>query len=134
MSCYQGYSEIVFQQNHQSLSIVSYTFFDVFGMSRKMEGIRLNRMLIDRRCHQNINSSLPIILQSLFQSIQSSFPCFRSSLSQLHFQFIFRTIQDIQFTILCIIHIVDDSKTCLNIHCLTMIGRHLRRTIYNRCT
>ena len=134
VSCHQCHSEIVFQQNHQCLVVIAYTFLDVFGMSRKVEAVRLDGVLVDRCCHQHIDIAFAIVLQRSFQRIQSCLSGFGSRLGQFHLQFVFRTAQDIQLSVLRIVSIVDDGETGLNIHRFPMIGCHLRRTIHNRCT
>ena len=91
-------------------------------------------MLIDRSSYQNINHSLPIILQSSLQRIQSCFTSLRCRFGELHLQFVFRTIHDAQFIRLSIICRIDNTEICLNIHCFTMISSHFRRSINNGCT
>ena len=133
VSCNQSHSEIILQKNHQGFSILSHTFFNIFRMSREMERIRLDIMLVDWSGYQHINQTVTIILQCSFQRIQSRFTGFRSSLGHFHFQFIFRTVQDVQFTFLCICRSIDDAEVGRNIHRLAMKGCYLRRTIHNRC-
>ena len=134
VSCYQSHSEIIFQKNHQSLFILSHTFFNIFRMSREMERIRLDIMLIDRSGYQHIYQTILIILQCSFQCIQSGLTRFWSRLGKFHFQFVFRTVQDIQLIILCAFCRTNDTEIGWNIHRLAMESGHLRRTIYNRCT
>ena len=134
MSCHQSHSEIILQKDHQSLFVLTHTFFNILRMSWEMECFRLDVMLIDRSGHQYIYQTILIILQCSFQRIQSSLSCFWSRLGKFHFQFVFCTIQDIQLAILYTFCCTDDAEVGWNIHRLAMKSGHLRRTIHNRCT
>ena len=129
---YQCHAEIAFQQNHQGLVAFPYPFFNIFGVSREMEDIRLDGMLVDRSRNQYVEYPFRVIVQRSFQGRQSCLSGLHGRFGQFHLQFLFRAIDDVQPSVLNIRRRIDDAEIGLNVHCLAMVCGHLGRTVYDR--
>ena len=134
MACHQCHTEITFQQNHQGLLSFTHTFFNVFRMSREMERIRLDGMLVDRSRHQHIEQAFPVIGQRSFQCSQCRFTSFGSRLGQFHLQLLFYAVHHVHSSVLHLFSRIYNAETGLYLHGLAVIRSNLGRSVHHRRT
>ena len=134
MASHQCHTEITLQQNHQGLLSFTYTLFNVFRMSREMERIRLDGMLVDRSCHQHIEQAFPVIGQRSFQCSQCRFSSFGSRLGQFHLQLLFYAVHHVHSSVLHLFSRIYNAETGLYLHGLAVIRSNLGRTVHHRRT
>ena len=91
-------------------------------------------MLVDGSRDQHIKQTVPIIGQCFFQCRQCRLSRFGSRFGKLHLQLFLNAVHHIHPSVLGIFRRIHDTEVGRYLHGLAMIGRHLGRTIDDRCT
>ena len=101
--------------------------FDVTTLTAEMELL----IIVYWSCNEYIENTFPIIFQGPVNCQETSVSRFLGRHAQLHFYFLIEHRNEVNPTVLYLLHVVDDGEVCWNIQGIAVVCGHLRRTIDN---
>ena len=130
----QCHPQVLVEQYHQCLLVLSYPLLNIFGMSAEVESFALDIVLVDRSSHQHVITIVLVVFHGALQGFEGGQSCLFRWFAHVHLHILIKGGQKVELSVLGLFGTVDDGEVALNVEGIAVVGRNLGRPIDNRRT